>query len=109
MHATPKFGRSRQVAFSMRKKVEKEIERQVAVGILEPIRLGYASAWYPFSRKMAQCDFVKITVQSDRDRDVPVIQELLTAVYDFTVYRGIGPCNVSKNNGKHPAGHLRRI
>ena len=83
--AKPKFCRARQVPFAIRQKIETEIDRQVAEGILEPVKFSeWATPVVPILKKdgtVRLCGDFKITVNRATETDtypLPRIEDMLT-------------------------------
>ena len=92
-NAKPKFLRARQVPLAIRGKVEKEIDRQVAAGILEPVKFSnWATPVVPIMKKdgsVRLCGDYKITVNQASETDtypLPRIDEMLSSVAGGTVF-----------------------
>jgi hypothetical protein len=91
--AKAKFCRVRQVPFAVREKVEIEIDRQVALGILEPVKFSeWATPVVPIMKKdgsVRLCGDYKITVNQATETDtypLPRIEDMLASVAGGTVF-----------------------
>ena len=91
--ARPKFWRARSVPFALRGKVEQEIERQVAEGILEPIQFSeWATPVVPVVKKdgsIRLCGDYKGTVNQAAKTDtypLPRIEDLFASLGGGTIF-----------------------
>ena len=91
--AKPKFCRARQVPFAIRMKVEKEIDRLVADGVMEPVKYSeWATPVVPVMKKdgsLRLCGDYKVTVNQATETDTyPLsrIEEMLMSVGGGTVF-----------------------
>ena len=91
--AKPRFCRARQVPFTIREKVEIEIDRQVALGILEPLKFSeWAMPVVPIMKKdgsVRLCGDYKITVNQATETGtypLPRIKDMLASVAGGTVF-----------------------
>ncbi len=78
-HAQPKFCHARQVPFAIHEKVEKEIDRQVAEGIIEPVQFSeWATPVVPIIKKdgsVRLCGDYKVTVNQTTKTDTYICSQ----------------------------------
>ena len=91
--AKPRYCRSRQIPFAIRKKVEDEISRQVDEGILKPVKFSeWATPVVPVMKKDSSirlCGDYKITVNLETETDtypLPRIEDMLTSLSGGAVF-----------------------
>lgn len=91
--AQPKFCRARQVPYSIREKVGKEIDRQVVEGILEPVKFSnWATPVVPILKKdgsIRLCGDYKVTVNQATNTEsypLPRIEDLLASLAGGTAF-----------------------
>eukprot|EP00731_Ephydatia_muelleri_P019227 Em0012g52a len=102
--ATPKFFKPRPVAYALRERVEQELERLVAIGVIEPISHSeWAAPIVPVIKNngdVSMCGDFKVTVNQCLDIEqypLPKIDDLELPGYGTP--RGTVPCNVGKEQG----------
>ena len=87
--AKPRFCRARQVPFAIREKVEIEIDRQVALGILEPLKFSeWATPVVPIIKEEGSvrlCADYKLPMETDT-YPLPRIEDMLASVARETVF-----------------------
>ena len=83
----PRFYRARQVPYSIRDQVAKEIDRQMELGILEPVKFSpWGTPVVPIQKKdgsIRLCDDYKITVNRETSTEtypLPKVEDLLASL-----------------------------